>query len=85
MFDAYKTGIFTLFNLLILFFSSLVIGLPEEKPSIISFLQHFEAGACLTIGWSSGRVQYYPIIYTDLSVSDQINTTLYSTFNTSPF
>ncbi|KAJ8917048.1 hypothetical protein NQ315_012967 [Exocentrus adspersus] len=47
--------------------SSLVMGLPKEKPSILSFLQHFEAGACLTVGWSSGRIQYYPIIYTDLS------------------
>ncbi|XP_018577901.1 aladin [Anoplophora glabripennis] len=65
--------------------SSLVIGLPEEKPSIISFLQHFEAGTCLTIGWSSGRVQYYPIIYTDLSIPNQVNTSLYPSFNTSPF
>lgn len=66
-------------------FSSLVIGLPEEKPSIISFLQQFEAGACLTIGWSSGRIQYYPIIYTDLSIADQGNTSLYPALNTSPF
>lgn len=70
-----------------LFFRSLVMGLAEEKPSSISFQQNFDAGACLTIGWSSGRIQYYPIIYTDLTNSMNGNRTanisLYRSFNTS--
>ncbi|KAJ8956838.1 hypothetical protein NQ318_014252 [Aromia moschata] len=69
--------------------SSLVTGLPEEKSSTISFVQKFDAGACLTIGWSSGRIQYYPIVYTDLasnSDSNQTsNTSLYSSFSVSSF
>lgn len=54
-------------------FSSLVVGLPEEKPSAMSFQHTFDVGACLTIAWSSGRVQYYPIIYTDLANSTSEN------------
>ncbi|CAG9767600.1 unnamed protein product [Ceutorhynchus assimilis] len=45
---------------------ALINGLAEEIPTAISFVQNFNAGACLTIGWSSGRIQYYPIIYSDL-------------------
>ncbi|XP_074030052.1 aladin [Leptinotarsa decemlineata] len=69
--------------------SSLVIGMAEEQPSTISFLQQFEAGACLTIGWSSGRIQYYPIIYTDLSCNlnytEQLDSRLYSSSRITPF
>ncbi|XP_050309665.1 aladin-like [Anthonomus grandis grandis] len=50
---------------------SLIMGLAEEKPSSISFQQNFTEGACLTIGWSSGRIQYFPIIYTD-AISEHI-------------
>lgn len=66
--------------------SSLINGLPEEKPSTISFLQDFEAGACLSIGWSSGRIQYFPVIYTDLPSTEQslVSSTLNS-FNASIF
>ncbi|XP_060516995.1 aladin-like [Cylas formicarius] len=66
--------------------SSLVMGLAEEKPSAIAFQQNFEAGACLTIGWSSGRIQYYPIIYSDLdsqsNFSHTANLSLYNSFST---
>ncbi|KAL1490423.1 hypothetical protein ABEB36_013122 [Hypothenemus hampei] len=68
---------------------SLVMGLPEEKPSSISFQQNFEAGACLTIGWSTGRIQYYPIIYTDLTETINeiapLNLSLYKSFNASHY
>ncbi|CAH1117706.1 unnamed protein product [Phaedon cochleariae] len=69
--------------------SSLVMGLAEEKPSAISFIQNFEAGTCLTVGWSSGRIQYYPIIYTDLACSTEatqsINVSLYNSFSSQIF
>ncbi|XP_019763471.2 aladin [Dendroctonus ponderosae] len=47
--------------------SSIVTGLAEEKPTAITFQQDLKSGACLTVGWSSGRIQYYPIIYSDLA------------------
>ncbi|RZC34365.1 aladin [Asbolus verrucosus] len=47
--------------------SSLIVGLAAEVPSTIGFQQNFKAGACLSIGWSSGRLQHFPIIYTDLA------------------
>ncbi|XP_072393404.1 aladin-like isoform X1 [Diabrotica undecimpunctata] len=59
--------------------NSLVNGLAEEKPSTMSFLVGYEPGACLTIGWSSGRIQYFPIIYSDLSSAD--NTQVSTRFN----
>ncbi|KAK9869656.1 hypothetical protein WA026_003404 [Henosepilachna vigintioctopunctata] len=39
----------------------------DEIPTTISFQQNFTSGACLTIGWSNGRIQHFPIIYSDLS------------------
>lgn len=42
-----------------------VCGMDVEVPSTIAFQQNFTEGACLTIAWSSGRVQHFPIIYTD--------------------
>jgi aladin len=47
--------------------SSLIVGLAAEVPSTIAFQQNFSCGACLSIGWSSGRLQHFPIIYTDLT------------------
>ncbi|VEN34662.1 unnamed protein product [Callosobruchus maculatus] len=64
--------------------SSLVMGLAEEKPTTISFIQDFGAGSCLTIGWSSGRMQYYPIIYSDLGESrnnKSVNCSSFNSFN----
>ncbi|XP_076270083.1 aladin-like [Rhynchophorus ferrugineus] len=69
--------------------SALITGLEEERPSTVSFQQNFEAGACLSIGWSSGRIQYYPIIYTDLATSvyenPPANVSLYRSLNTTQF
>ncbi|XP_053611187.1 aladin [Plodia interpunctella] len=42
-----------------------VCGLDNEVPSTMAFQLNFAEGACLTIAWSSGRVQHFPIVYTD--------------------
>lgn len=49
-----------------IFPSSIIVGNGEEIPSNITFQQNCKTGACLTIGWSSGRIQHFPILYTDL-------------------
>ncbi|VVD02047.1 aladin-like [Leptidea sinapis] len=36
-----------------------------EMPSTMAFQQNFTDGACLTIAWSTGRVQHFPIINND--------------------
>uniref|UniRef100_A0A1B6FTZ0 Aladin seven-bladed propeller domain-containing protein n=1 Tax=Cuerna arida TaxID=1464854 RepID=A0A1B6FTZ0_9HEMI len=41
-------------------------GLVSESPAVIAFQENFTEGANLTIGWSSGRVQYFPIVFTEL-------------------
>lgn len=53
--------------------SSLIVGLVDERPSCMNFQSNFQEGACLAIGWSSGRVQYYPIIYSDLTGNNCTN------------
>ncbi|GBP67765.1 Aladin [Eumeta japonica] len=40
-----------------------VNGVDNEVPSTIAFQQNFSDGACLAIAWSTGRVQYFPIVY----------------------
>ncbi|XP_014255108.1 aladin-like isoform X1 [Cimex lectularius] len=40
-----------------------ILGLPQELPSYICFQHNFTSGANLTICWSSGRVQYFPMIF----------------------
>lgn len=67
-----ETNNITLFNVttfprLQLIPSSLIVGLGTETPSVITFQQNYTEGACLTIGWSSGRIQHFPIIYTDFT------------------
>ncbi|CAH2092650.1 unnamed protein product [Euphydryas editha] len=42
-----------------------ISGVDNEVPSTFAFQQNFKDGACLTIAWSSGRIQHFPIIYTD--------------------
>lgn len=42
-----------------------VCGIDTEVPSTMAFQNNFSEGACLTIAWSSGRVQHFPVIYTD--------------------
>lgn len=43
----------------------LVTGLPHEVPCSMAFQQNFREGACLTVAWSSGRIQYFPVVYGD--------------------
>ncbi|KAJ2945439.1 hypothetical protein O0L34_g251 [Tuta absoluta] len=43
----------------------LISGIEDEMPSTMAWQQNFSEGACLTIAWSSGRVQHFPIVYTD--------------------
>ncbi|CAH0679981.1 unnamed protein product [Chilo suppressalis] len=40
-----------------------VNGIDNELPSTMAFQQNFTNGACLTIAWSTGRVQHFPIVY----------------------
>ncbi|XP_041982031.1 aladin-like [Aricia agestis] len=42
-----------------------VNGMANELPITMAFQQNFMDGACLTVAWSSGRIQHFPIIYTD--------------------
>ncbi|KAL3283645.1 hypothetical protein HHI36_006784 [Cryptolaemus montrouzieri] len=59
----------------------------DEVPTAIAFQQNFEPGACLSIGWSSGRIQHFPIIYSDLSnnfnnsLMNNVNSNTYQSFN----
>lgn len=68
-------------------FSSLVVGLPEERPVLIEFQKNFQYGSCLSIGWSSGRLQHYPIVYNDrvIDFSRAGNSLNKSTLHTSVF
>lgn len=44
----------------------LIKGASGEHPTAIAFQNNFDAGACLTIAWSSGRIQYFPVVYKEL-------------------
>lgn len=46
--------------------SCLVKGVSGEQPTAIAFQSNFDSGACLTIAWSSGRIQYFPVVYQEL-------------------
>ncbi|XP_073988138.1 aladin WD repeat nucleoporin isoform X2 [Rhodnius prolixus] len=54
-------------------------GLVDEMPSFICFQNNFTDGANLTICWSNGRVQYFPMIFRDAQVTVRANTTNFST------
>ncbi|KAK3923787.1 Aladin [Frankliniella fusca] len=49
----------------------LVKGASGEQPTAIAFQSNFDAGACLTIAWSTGRIQYFPMIYQELKNPNQ--------------
>ncbi|XP_069684617.1 aladin-like isoform X2 [Periplaneta americana] len=49
-----------------------VRGVSGEIPNYISFQQNFTEGANLTIAWSSGRVQYFPLVCKDLKTDRSI-------------
>lgn len=46
--------------------SCLIKGFPGEVPNCMNFYQKCKAGqnniVCLTIAWSSGRIQHFPIV-----------------------
>ncbi|XP_018333374.1 aladin-like isoform X2 [Agrilus planipennis] len=46
-----------------IFASVFIAGAPEESPCLIQFQKNFKHGACLTVAWSSGRLQHFPIVY----------------------
>ncbi|KAL0274599.1 UNVERIFIED_CONTAM: hypothetical protein PYX00_002694 [Menopon gallinae] len=43
-------------------------GLLGEVPTSINFQKNFTEGAVLTIAWSTGRLQHFPFIYSDLEL-----------------
>lgn len=53
-------------------------GLPEEKPSFMEFQKNFAHGSCLSISWSSGRIQYYPIVYEEETVPVNCDVNMYN-------
>ncbi|GLV46013.1 aladin [Carabus blaptoides fortunei] len=48
--------------------SCLIAGQPGEVPCTMAFQKNFTEGSCLSIAWSSGRLQHFPLIYSDLPV-----------------
>lgn len=48
-----------------IYFRFVINGNPEETPTTIQFQNNFAHGACLSIGWSSGRLQHFPIVYSE--------------------
>ncbi|XP_045471493.1 aladin-like [Harmonia axyridis] len=78
-----NTDVIALFNIArkhnIELIASSLITQCGASPTTIAFQQNFEQGACLSIGWSNGKVQHFPIIYTDLSNSlnmSNVNTSM---------
>ncbi|KAL6264037.1 hypothetical protein P5V15_004118 [Pogonomyrmex californicus] len=55
--------------------SCLIKGFPGEVPNCIDFYQKRSSWVCLTIAWSSGRVQHFPIVENE----SKVDTTTYST------
>ncbi|KAF5283918.1 hypothetical protein FQR65_LT13679 [Abscondita terminalis] len=65
-----------------------VAGCPEEKPVCIAFQGNFREGVCLSIGWSTGRIQHFPVIETEAvssssnHISDYLNAaSFHNSFN----
>ncbi|XP_034952368.1 aladin [Chelonus insularis] len=61
----FKTKVGTMSRLTEVVPACLINGVPGEIPNCLQFHQYLETGqqkACLTIAWSSGRVQQFPII-----------------------
>ncbi|KAK6629857.1 hypothetical protein RUM43_003678 [Polyplax serrata] len=64
----FKTEIKTIFKISPCCF---INGLAGEVPSAINFQKNFQEGAVLTIAWSTGRLQHFPFIYSDLEVEQK--------------
>ena len=43
-------------------------GEGDELPSTLEFAKHFNGGALLSIVWSSGRFQHFPMFFMSTSV-----------------
>ncbi|KAK5646188.1 hypothetical protein RI129_004652 [Pyrocoelia pectoralis] len=56
----------------------LVAGIADERPVCIAFQGNFQPGACLSIGWSSGRVQHFPIVQAETNASSSFNRNVYN-------
>ncbi|XP_046606269.1 aladin-like [Neodiprion virginianus] len=57
----------------------LIKGFPGEVPNCMNFQQDFDSnsdfgGACLTIAWSSGRVQHFPLVNSNSVVHSSFTT-----------
>ncbi|XP_015118854.1 aladin [Diachasma alloeum] len=82
----FKTEIGRLFGLTEVRPTCLVKGFPGETPNCLQFHQNIDTDrliACLTIAWSSGRVQQFPIVggnksVTPTRVSRPLNTSVSS-------
>lgn len=55
--------------------SCLIKGFPGEVPNCINFYQKHSSWICLTIAWSSGRIQHFPIVENE----SKVDTSIYST------
>ncbi|XP_077276161.1 aladin [Temnothorax americanus] len=55
--------------------SCLIKGFPGEVPNCINFYQKRTSWICLTIAWSSGRAQHFPIVENE----SRVDTSTYST------
>ncbi|XP_014478045.1 PREDICTED: aladin [Dinoponera quadriceps] len=58
----FKTSINTISRIVEVQPSCLIKGFPGEVPNCINFYQKDTLCICLTIAWSSGRVQHFPIV-----------------------
>ncbi|KAM0726937.1 Aladin [Formica fusca] len=58
--------------------SCLIKGFPGEVPNCINFYQKHSSWLCLTIAWSSGRVQHFPIVENESKVDVTTHSTLLS-------
>lgn len=62
--------------------SCLIKGFPGEVPNCINFYQKHSLWICLTIAWSSGRVQHFPIVESESKVDTSMHSTLLPQFRT---
>ncbi|XP_012058212.1 PREDICTED: aladin-like [Atta cephalotes] len=58
--------------------SCLIKGFTGEVPNCINFFQKSSSWICLTIAWSSGRVQHFPIVESESKVDPHTHSTLLS-------
>lgn len=58
--------------------SCLIRGFPGEVPNCINFYQNRSPWVCLTIAWSSGRVQHFPIVEKESEVDASTYPTILS-------